>query len=180
MLEKLKAGARIALVSDAGTPLVSDRGIQTGARGLSGRHRGSCRARRQRGADRPCFVRPAIRPLSVRRLPAAAKAGERRAALEELKALRATLIVFESAQRLDETLAEMNAVLGPRDAVVAREMTKLHEEVRRAIWRRWRRIMPPPVHPRAKSPCWWVRRERRRPISARSTPPSGRRWPLCP
>jgi 16S rRNA (cytidine1402-2'-O)-methyltransferase len=51
--------------------------------------------------------------------------------LEELKSVRATLIFFESAQRLADTLPQMRQVLGPRSAVVAREMTKLHEEVRR-------------------------------------------------
>ena len=51
--------------------------------------------------------------------------------LEELKGLRATLIFFESAQRLGETLPAMAEVLGERQAVVARELTKLHEEVRR-------------------------------------------------
>jgi 16S rRNA (cytidine1402-2'-O)-methyltransferase len=59
------------------------------------------------------------------------KAGERLAMLEELKSLRATLIFFESAQRLGETLPAMAGVLGERAAVVARELTKLHEEVRR-------------------------------------------------
>ena len=53
--------------------------------------------------------------------------------LEELKGLRATLIFFESAQRLDDTLPAMLEVLGDRPAVVARELTKLHEEVRRGM-----------------------------------------------
>ena len=60
------------------------------------------------------------------------KAGERQSALEELKAVRATLIFFESAQRLGESLAAMARGAGrPRQAAVARELTKLHEEVRR-------------------------------------------------
>jgi 16S rRNA (cytidine1402-2'-O)-methyltransferase len=60
------------------------------------------------------------------------KSGERRAALAKLKALAATLIFFESAQRLGDCLADMNAVLGEREAVVARELTKFYEEVVRA------------------------------------------------
>ena len=51
--------------------------------------------------------------------------------LEEIKAVRATLVFFESPQRLAESLAAMAQVLGPRDAAVARELTKFHEEVRR-------------------------------------------------
>jgi 16S rRNA (cytidine1402-2'-O)-methyltransferase len=51
--------------------------------------------------------------------------------LEEIGALRATLIFFEAPQRLKETLDDMAAVLGKRDAAVAREVTKLHETVRR-------------------------------------------------
>ena len=60
-----------------------------------------------------------------------AKAGERRSRLESLKTIPATLIFYESAQRLGEALAEMAEILGPREAAVARELTKLHEEVRR-------------------------------------------------
>jgi len=60
-----------------------------------------------------------------------ARPGERKAALEEVKGVGATLIFFESAQRLAESLTAMAQVLGDRQAVVARELTKLHEEVRR-------------------------------------------------
>jgi 16S rRNA (cytidine1402-2'-O)-methyltransferase len=60
-----------------------------------------------------------------------AKAGERMRALEELKNVRATLILFESPQRLGTSLAAMREVLGERPAAVTRELTKLHEEVRR-------------------------------------------------
>jgi 16S rRNA (cytidine1402-2'-O)-methyltransferase len=59
------------------------------------------------------------------------KSGERKTALEELKSIRATLVFFESAQRLDDSLAAMAESLGDRQAVMARELTKLHEEVRR-------------------------------------------------
>jgi 16S rRNA (cytidine1402-2'-O)-methyltransferase len=60
------------------------------------------------------------------------KSAERRTTLENLKSLRATLIFFEAPQRLAETLADMADVLGPRPAAITRELTKLHEEVRRA------------------------------------------------
>jgi len=55
----------------------------------------------------------------------------RRRVLEEIKDIAATLIFYESAPRLAESLADMAAILGPRPAAVARELTKLHEEVRR-------------------------------------------------
>jgi 16S rRNA (cytidine1402-2'-O)-methyltransferase len=53
--------------------------------------------------------------------------------LAELKAIQATLVFFESAQRLGESLADMADILGVRTAAVARELTKLHEEVRRGL-----------------------------------------------
>ena len=59
------------------------------------------------------------------------RAGERGSVLAELKSVRATLIFFESAQRLAESLAQMAQVLGHRAVAVTRELTKLHEEVRR-------------------------------------------------
>ena len=74
--------------------------------------------------------RPAVRPLFVRGL-SAAKAGERRAALEELKSVRATLIFFESAQRLGESLDGDGGGPGPAHCRGGAGMTKLHEEVRR-------------------------------------------------
>jgi len=129
LLEKLKAGARIALVSDAGTPLVSDPGFKL----VRAAYDEGIAVHAVPGAS------AVLTGLMLSGLPSdrflfagflSAKAGERGAALEELKSLRATLIFFESAQRLGKTLAEMNAILGPRDATVAREMTKLHEEVR--------------------------------------------------
>jgi 16S rRNA (cytidine1402-2'-O)-methyltransferase len=61
----------------------------------------------------------------------APKGAARRRELQELAAVPATLIFFESANRLPATLADMAAVLGEREAAVAREMTKMFEEVRR-------------------------------------------------
>jgi 16S rRNA (cytidine1402-2'-O)-methyltransferase len=59
------------------------------------------------------------------------KAGERRRALQELQSVLATLIFFEGPQRLSESLHDMKEILGNRDAAICRELTKLHEEVRR-------------------------------------------------
>jgi 16S rRNA (cytidine1402-2'-O)-methyltransferase len=130
ILGKLQRGARIVLVSDAGTPLVSDPGFKL------------VRAAIAEGIPVTAIPGPsaALAALAVAGLPTdrflfagflSAKAGERARALDELKGLRASLIFFESGPRLAETLAAMAEVLGPRDAVVARELTKLHEDVRR-------------------------------------------------
>ncbi len=130
LLGRLRDGARIALVSDAGTPLVSDPGFKL------------VRAAIEEGL--PVHALPgasaALTGLVLSGLPSdrflfagflSGKSGERQSALEELKTLRATLIFFESGPRLAESLKDMAAVLGTRSAAVTREMTKLHEEVRR-------------------------------------------------
>ncbi len=130
LLAKMKSGARIALVSDAGTPLVSDPGFKL------------VRAAIEEGIAVHAIpgASAVLTGLMLSGLPSdrflfagflPARAGERGAILEELKSIRATLIFFESAQRLAETLAQMEQVLGMRTVAVAREMTKLHEEVRR-------------------------------------------------
>jgi 16S rRNA (cytidine1402-2'-O)-methyltransferase len=130
ILARLERGERVVLVSDAGTPLVSDPGYKL--------------AREAIGAGAPVVAIPGpsavLTALSLSGLPSdrflfagflSAKAGERQAMLEELKAIRATLILFESAQRLPESLSALAGILGDRQAAVARELTKLHEEVRR-------------------------------------------------
>ena len=132
LLTRIAQGEVVVLVSDAGTPLVSDPGYklvrEVAAAGLS--------VIAVPGAS------AVLAGLAVSGLPSdrflfagflSARAGERRTALEELKAIRATLIFFESGPRLAETLAAMTEVLGTRPAVVARELTKLHEEVRRDL-----------------------------------------------
>jgi 16S rRNA (cytidine1402-2'-O)-methyltransferase len=134
LLERLRSAARLALVSDAGTPLVSDPG-----------HKLVREALRQ---GLPVFPIPGpsavLAGLVSAGLPTdrfffggflPAKPGERRRRLEDFKSISATLIFFESAQRLGDALAEMADVLGPRDVAVARELTKLHEEVRRGTLR---------------------------------------------
>ena len=120
----------MALVSDAGTPLVSDPGYKL--------------VRETIMVSLPVVAIPGasapLAGLTLSGLPSdrflfagflSSKAGERKTALEELKTVRATLIFFESAQRLDESLAAMADVLGDRPCAVTRELTKMHEEVRR-------------------------------------------------
>ena len=130
ILARLQQGQAVALVSDAGTPLVSDPGYKLVraaiAAGLS--------VTALPGASAVLVGLtlsglPSDRFLFAGFLPA--KAGERKSLLEELKDIRATLIFFESAQRLAESLPDMAQVLGDRPGAIARELTKLHEEVRR-------------------------------------------------
>jgi 16S rRNA (cytidine1402-2'-O)-methyltransferase len=61
-----------------------------------------------------------------------AKEQARRTRLSELARIEATLVLFESGSRVQETLADLAAIMGGRDAAICRELTKLHEEVRRA------------------------------------------------
>ncbi|HYM18794.1 MAG TPA: 16S rRNA (cytidine(1402)-2'-O)-methyltransferase [Micropepsaceae bacterium] len=129
LLAKLKGGAKLALVSDAGTPLVSDPGYKL------------VREAQEEGiAVYPLPGASAVlAALSSAGLPTdrfffagflSAKSAERRAQLESLASIPGTLIFFEAPQRLKEALADMAEVLGPREAVVARELSKLHEERR--------------------------------------------------
>lgn len=117
----------IALVSDAGTPLISDPGYKL------------VRAARAAGHDvhtvpGPCAAIAALtlaglptdRFLFLGFLPAKAKA--RSDAIAEISRVRATLIIYESGQRLGDTLLALSAQLGQRDAAVVREITKLHEQ----------------------------------------------------
>ncbi|HUB85023.1 MAG TPA: 16S rRNA (cytidine(1402)-2'-O)-methyltransferase [Rhizomicrobium sp.] len=130
LLAKLKSGARVVLVSDAGTPLVSDPGYKLVREALAER----LPVHALPGASAP-LTALALAGLPTDRFLFAGflshKQGERRAVLEELRSLRATLIFFESPQRLGATLADMMTVFGNRPAAVARELTKLHEDVRR-------------------------------------------------
>ena len=130
LLARLAHGARIALVSDAGTPLISDPGYKLVRAALAE----GVPVHAIPGASAP------LTALMLSGLPTdrflfagflSAKAGERATTLGELRDVRATLVFFESAQRLAESLAQMAEVLGDRAVVVARELTKLHEEVRR-------------------------------------------------
>ncbi len=130
VLRDLEDGKRIALISDAGTPLISDPGFKL--------VRDCARA----GHAVHCIPGPSslITAVAASGLPTDAfffagflppKQAARRARLSALKAIPGTLIFFESPQRTAESLADMADVLGARDAVMAREMTKLHEEMAR-------------------------------------------------
>ena len=129
LLQRLRQGARLALVSDAGTPLVSDPGHKL--------------VRDARAEGLPVFPVPgasaALAALTASGLPSdrfffvgflPPKSGERRSALSALTAIPGTLIFFESAPRLAESLKDMAEIFGIRKGIIARELTKLHEEFR--------------------------------------------------
>jgi 16S rRNA (cytidine1402-2'-O)-methyltransferase len=130
LVERLEAGERLALCTDAGSPSVSDPGQALVAQAIA-------RSIPVTALPGPSAVVTALqlsglpcdRFLFVGFLPR--KGGARREALEELARIRATLVLFESPQRLQETLIDLIAALGDRRAAVARELTKLHEEVAR-------------------------------------------------
>jgi len=131
LIARLRHGARIALVSDAGTPLVSDPGYKLVREALAeGIPVHAIPGASASLAALALAGLPTDRFLFAGFLPS--KQGERATFLAELKPLRATLIVFESAQRLADSLAQMAEVLGDRPVAVTRELTKLHEEVRRS------------------------------------------------
>lgn len=132
IIERLSAGARFALISDAGTPLINDPGFklvrEVVAAGL--------RVIPVPGASAPLAALVASGLPSDRFLFAGfvpPKAVARQKFLQDLAGVQATLIVFETGPRLAASLASMAQVLGSyRQAAVARELTKLFEEVRRA------------------------------------------------
>jgi len=120
-------GEAIALVSDAGTPLISDPGYKLVRAARSAGHA----VRTVPGPSAAIAALtlaglPTDRFLFAGFLPARAKA--RADAIAELAPVRATLVLYESGPRLGEALAALGAGLGERDAAVAREITKLHEE----------------------------------------------------
>ena len=130
LLAKLRVGGTVALVSDAGTPLISDPGYKLVE---------ACIAE-----DIVIAVVPgasaALAALLLSGLPTDRfffagflpnRTAARRSALREMATIPGTLIFFESGRRLASSLADMAAVLGDRPAAVARELTKRFEEVRR-------------------------------------------------
>jgi 16S rRNA (cytidine1402-2'-O)-methyltransferase len=130
LLARLRVGERIALVSDAGTPLVSDPGYKLVREALEE----GLKVEAVPGASAllaalVLSALPADRFLFGGFLPA--KAGERRTALGELKGVPSSLVFFESPRRLAECLADMADILGIRRAAIGRELTKFHEDVRR-------------------------------------------------
>ena len=124
---KRLGGEAIALVSDAGTPLISDPGYKLVRAAWAAGHPivtipGPCAAI----AALTVSGLPTNRFLFLGFLPAKAKA--RADAIEEVAGVRATLVIYEGGPRLSDTLRALAAQLGPRDAEGAREITKLHEE----------------------------------------------------
>ncbi|MFL5258844.1 MAG: 16S rRNA (cytidine(1402)-2'-O)-methyltransferase [Hyphomicrobiales bacterium] len=130
IIAALKAGAAMALVSDAGTPLVSDPGYKLVRDAIAE----DVRVEAVPGPSAALAALatsglPSDRFLFAGFLPE--KAGQRHAILSELKDVRATLIFFESARRIEGALEAIAAELGGREVVVLRELTKLHEETLR-------------------------------------------------
>ncbi|OAN49315.1 rRNA (cytidine-2'-O-)-methyltransferase [Paramagnetospirillum marisnigri] len=128
LMARLAQGEVVALVSDAGTPLVSDPGFRLVAACIEA----GIAVTAIPGASATLMALqlsglPADRFLFGGFLPA--KAVARRAALKELESVPASLIFYESPHRVAESLADMVQVLGERQAAVARELTKMHEEV---------------------------------------------------
>lgn len=130
ILEKLAQGASIALVSDAGTPLISDPGFKL--------------VREVSAAGHAVIALPGpssvLAALAVAALPTdrfffegflPSKEMARRTRLAELARIDATLVMFDSGNRVQDTLQDMAGVMGTRDAAICRELTKMHEEVLR-------------------------------------------------
>jgi len=130
ILRHLDEGRTVALVSDAGTPLISDPGQRLVQNVVAEGHQ----VFPIPGASAPLAALTASGLAGDRFLFAGflpAKGTERRRAIRELEAVPATLVFFEAPSRLAESLADFAALLGAREAAVARELTKLHEEIRR-------------------------------------------------
>ena len=131
ILEVLAQGGSVALVSDAGTPLISDPGYKL--------------VREVCAAGYAVFALPGpssvLAALSVAALPTdrfffegflPSKSAARRNRLTELARIDATLVMFESGNRVQDTLAELAEIMAGREAAICRELTKLHEEISRA------------------------------------------------
>jgi 16S rRNA (cytidine1402-2'-O)-methyltransferase len=130
ILERLSQGASIALISDAGMPLVSDPGYrlvkEAAALGIPVT---ACPGPSAVLTGLALSGLPTDRFLFAGFVPQ--KQGERKRVFAEFAALRATLIFFESPHRIIETLHDLSAALPGRSVAVTRELTKLHEEVLR-------------------------------------------------
>lgn len=130
ILERLQAGAAVAQVTDAGTPLVSDPGFRL----VAAAHEAGIPVTTIPGPSAP------IAALTLSALPSdrflfagfpPVKSGARRTFYGEFRDTPATLMFFESPHRLPESLNDAAAVFGDRPAAVCRELTKKFEEVRR-------------------------------------------------
>lgn len=124
---KIADGMKVALVSDAGTPAISDPGFRL------------VRYCRENGLDVIAIpgASAAITALAASGLPSdefffagflPSKKNARKDKLEALRSTKATLVFYEAPHRIEEVLEDMEAVFGDREACVARELTKLHEE----------------------------------------------------
>lgn len=131
LMARLAAGEIVALVTDAGTPLVSDPGSRLVAAAIEEGH--------------PVFPVPGasavLAGLVVAGLPSdrfwfegflPAKSGARRARIADLSRIEGSIVLYEAPHRVAAVLADLAAVLGPRQAVLARELTKRYETVLRA------------------------------------------------
>jgi 16S rRNA (cytidine1402-2'-O)-methyltransferase len=129
ILGRLAEGKTVALVADAGTPLISDPGFKL--------------VRAAQAAGHRVFAVPGassvLAALCVAGLPTdrfyfagflPRKPSARAARIAEIANLPATIVLFEAGSRIAETLAELASRLGAREAIICRELTKLHEEVR--------------------------------------------------
>jgi len=130
LMARLRSGSSIALISDAGTPMVSDPGYRLVA---------ACQQERLPVVPIP-GPSAMTASLSVAGLPTdrfyfegflPAKSGQRNHRLKALRTIETTLIFFESPRRLSASLAAMCAELGDREAAICRELTKSHETIRR-------------------------------------------------
>ncbi|HEY3135201.1 MAG TPA: 16S rRNA (cytidine(1402)-2'-O)-methyltransferase [Blastocatellia bacterium] len=131
LIARLEAGTNIALVSDAGTPLISDPGFRLVREAIDG----GIQVVPIPGAS------ALVAALSASGLPAneftfvgflPARRSARREKLKELANLKSTLVLYEAPHRIKETIADALAALGDRDCVLARELTKIHEQFVRA------------------------------------------------
>ncbi|HVF22084.1 MAG TPA: 16S rRNA (cytidine(1402)-2'-O)-methyltransferase, partial [Pyrinomonadaceae bacterium] len=130
LIDLLKQGSNVAIVSDAGTPSISDPGFRL------------VRVAVENEVTIVPLPGPSalISALIAAGLPTdqfffggflPARSGARRARFDELRSVPGTLIFYEAPHRLTASLRDAHEILGEREAVVARELTKLHEEMRR-------------------------------------------------
>lgn len=130
VLDYLAANKRVALVSDAGTPLISDPGYRI----VVDTHAAGHYVTSLPGASSVTLALtlsglPTDRFLFAGFLPSKAQAREQ--TIVELAAIPATLVLLEAPHRLPESLATLAEIIGMREAAVARELTKRHEEIRK-------------------------------------------------
>ena len=130
LIERLKSGSDVAVVSDAGTPGICDPGFRLARIAIDS----DVRVVPVPGAS------ALVSALVASGLPTdefffggflPARSGARRARLAELRSIAATLIFYEAPHRIATTLRDAQEILGERQAVVARELTKMHEEIAR-------------------------------------------------